>query len=49
MNSVAQAIIVVALLWVAVLMICSLILTGLNIKDYFEERKKEKRKKCGKQ
>ena len=42
MNSVAQAIIVVALLWVAVLMICSLILTALNIKDFYEERKKMK-------
>lgn len=42
MNSVAQTIIVVALLWVAILLICSLILTGLNIKDYFDERKKMK-------
>ena len=42
MNSVAQAIIVLAIIWVAILMICSLILTGLNIKDYFEERKKMK-------
>lgn len=42
MNSVAQAIIVLAIIWVVILMICSLILTGLNIKDFYEERKKMK-------
>ena len=42
MNSAALAIIIVALLWVAILLICALVLVGLNIKDYYEERKKQK-------
>lgn len=45
MNDIAQAIVVLAIIWLGVLCVCSLILTGFKIKDYLEERKKNGGKK----
>lgn len=45
MNDIAQAIIILAIIWVVVLCVCSLILTGFKIKDYFEDKKSKGGKK----
>lgn len=45
MTEIAQTILVLAILWLTVLVVCSLVLALLNVVDYFEERKKKGGKK----